>query len=71
MIVLNLKICRYDDKYNLILSYRDGKSGTTREASIKKSVANFIDVNGNVVTEIVESEISKLHNSLLSERKEK
>ncbi|KAF2880758.1 hypothetical protein ILUMI_25430 [Ignelater luminosus] len=62
---------KYDDKYNLILSYRDGKSGTTREASIKKSVANFIDVNGNVVTEIVEAEVSKLHNSLLSERKEK
>lgn len=49
----------------------DGKTGARREASFKKSIANFIDVNGSVVDEIVEAEVTKLHNSLLSEKKEK
>lgn len=62
---------RYDDKYNLILIYQDCKTGAKREANVKKSVANFIDVNGSVVCEIVENEVSKLHNSLLTERKDK
>ncbi|KAF5300744.1 hypothetical protein FQA39_LY10989 [Lamprigera yunnana] len=62
---------KYDDKYNLVLSIADAKTGSRREASIKKSVGNFVDTNGAVVTEIVESEVGKLHNSLLSERKEK
>lgn len=65
-----LFVFRYDDKYHLILSCRDPKTGR-RETSIKKSVAHFIDVNGIVVNEIVETEVSKMHNSLLSERKEK
>ncbi|KAF5283547.1 hypothetical protein FQR65_LT13839 [Abscondita terminalis] len=62
---------KYEDKYNLVLLVRDTKSGTTRTASIKKSVANFVDTNGLVVTEIVETEVGKLHSSLLSERKDK
>ncbi|KAK9722884.1 Microsomal signal peptidase 25 kDa subunit (SPC25) [Popillia japonica] len=62
---------KYDDKYNLTLVFCDGKTGNRRESSLKKSVANFIDVNGNVVQELVETEITKLHNSLLSERKDK
>lgn len=62
---------RYDDKYNLVLSFRDGKSGSTREATVKKSVAYFVDVNGAVVGDVVDVEVTKLHNSLVSERKDK
>ncbi|KAK5646044.1 hypothetical protein RI129_004508 [Pyrocoelia pectoralis] len=62
---------KYDDKYKLVLSCRDAKTGARREANIKKSVANFVDTNGLVVAEIVETEVAKLHSSLLSERKEK
>ncbi|XP_056642421.1 signal peptidase complex subunit 2 [Diorhabda sublineata] len=62
---------KYDDKYNLILALIDGKTRQRRETSIKKSVANYIDVNGSVVNELVEAEVTKMHNSLLSERKEK
>lgn len=62
---------RYDDKYILTLSVRDPKTGAERSTSVKKSVANFIDVDGYVVQEIVDTEVTKLHNSLLSEKKEK
>ncbi|XP_033609467.1 probable signal peptidase complex subunit 2 isoform X2 [Cryptotermes secundus] len=62
---------RYDDKYNLVLSCKDGKTGTLREASLVKSVANFFDDSGMLIYEVLEPEISKLHNSLLSDRKEK
>lgn len=63
--------CRYDDKYTFHLVFRDGKTGKRREASFIKSVANFIDVNGVICQDIIEPEIIKLHNSLLSDRKEK
>lgn len=66
-----LSIFRYDDKYNLVLTLRDAKTGNVRSTSIKKSVANFVDVDGYVVHEIVENDVTKMHNSLLSERKEK
>ncbi|XP_017769518.1 PREDICTED: probable signal peptidase complex subunit 2 [Nicrophorus vespilloides] len=60
---------RYDDKYNLLLTLKEGKH--VRETSIKKSVANYIDANGSVVHELVENTVMKLHNSLLTEKKEK
>lgn len=62
---------RFDDKYNLVLSCKDGKTGALREASLTKSVACFIDETGVIVYDLIEPEVSKLHNSLLSERKDK
>lgn len=62
---------KYDDKYNLVLTYKDGKTGSVREATMVRSVANFIDENGCLVYELLETEVSKLHNSLLTDRKEK
>ena len=61
---------KHDDKYNLVLVMRDS-SGKTRDASITKSLANFIDTNGTVVQPLVLNEITKLYNSLSSEKKEK
>lgn len=63
--------CRYDDKYNLVLSCRDSKTGATREASLTKSVACFIDENGVIVYDLIEPEVSKLHNSISQDRKDK
>jgi signal peptidase complex subunit 2 len=62
---------KYDDKYRLVLAFKDSKTGSQRETDLTKSVAHFVDVNGSVVHEIVENEVTKLHNSLLSERKDK
>lgn len=46
-------------------------NGKIREASFTKSFANFIDANGTVVQNLVVNEITKLYNSLSSEKKEK
>lgn len=64
-------IFRYDDKYQLVLAFIDGKSKQKRETSSKKSIANFIDINGHVCTDLVENEVTRLHSSLLNERKDK
>ncbi|XP_045471257.1 probable signal peptidase complex subunit 2 [Harmonia axyridis] len=61
---------KYDDIYHLKLSCRDS-NGKLNETSSKKSVANFINEQGFVVPELVDAEVSKLHNSLLHDRKDK
>ncbi|EEB12041.1 microsomal signal peptidase 25 kD subunit, putative [Pediculus humanus corporis] len=62
---------KFDDKYNLLLILKDGKSGSIREAVSCKSVSQYIDENGTVIYDLVEVEVSKLHNSLLTEKKDK
>uniref|UniRef100_A0A0A9WHH1 Signal peptidase complex subunit 2 n=1 Tax=Lygus hesperus TaxID=30085 RepID=A0A0A9WHH1_LYGHE len=62
---------KYDDKYNLTISVKDGKTGNLRIGSVVRSVANFIDDNGLILHDLVEPEVTKLHSSLLSEKKEK
>ncbi|XP_037977270.2 signal peptidase complex subunit 2 [Plutella xylostella] len=61
---------KHDDKYHLVLVLRD-TNGKFREASINKSFANYIDSSGVVAQATVTSEITRLYNSLLSEKKEK
>ncbi|XP_015607338.1 probable signal peptidase complex subunit 2 [Cephus cinctus] len=62
---------KYDDKYNLVLSVKTESSVTLNETSVTKSVANFIDVNGVVIPELVEAVVTSMHDSLTSHRKEK
>ncbi|XP_015518074.1 probable signal peptidase complex subunit 2 [Neodiprion virginianus] len=62
---------KYDDKYNLVLSVRDEKAGTSNEASVTNSVAKFIDSNGVIIPELVETMVSNLHDSLTASRKDK
>ncbi|XP_044736002.1 probable signal peptidase complex subunit 2 [Chrysoperla carnea] len=62
---------KYDDKYNLIINVTDKKTKSFRAASFTKSVANFIDQNGVVLNDLIENEITKIHNSVLSEKKDK
>ncbi|XP_046483275.1 signal peptidase complex subunit 2 [Neodiprion pinetum] len=62
---------KYDDKYNLVLSVRDEKAGTSNETSVTNSVAKFIDSNGVIIPELVETMVSNLHDSLTASRKDK
>jgi len=45
--------------------------GIFNETSVTKSVANFIDVNGVVIPELIETVVTNMHDSLTSQRKEK
>ena len=45
---------RYDDIYELSLSFTDGKTNARRETTIKKSVGDFIDENGVICQDIIE-----------------
>jgi len=62
---------KYDDVYELSLSYTDGKTNAKRETSVKKSVGDFIDENGLICQDIIEPLVLKLHNSLASGKKDK
>eukprot|EP00091_Calanus_sinicus_P004237 TRINITY_DN1447_c0_g1_i2.p2 TRINITY_DN1447_c0_g1~~TRINITY_DN1447_c0_g1_i2.p2 ORF type:complete len:177 (-),score=60.46 TRINITY_DN1447_c0_g1_i2:4-534(-) len=62
---------KYDDVYELSLSYTDGKTKAKRETTIKKSVGDFIDENGVICQDIIEPLVLKLHQSLASGKKDK
>ena len=62
---------KYDDKYELSLSYLDGKNKTTRETTVIKSVGDFIDDNGLICQDLIEPVVLKMHNSLSSGKKDK
>ena len=52
--------------YELILEYKDGKTGQTREDSFNKSVAEFFDENGVLCFDLLEAAVLKLHKNLAS-----
>lgn len=60
---------KYDDKYTLALTVKDSKG--VREATMTKSVANYIDVNGIVLENLISNELVRLYNSLNIEKKDK
>ncbi|XP_017876732.1 probable signal peptidase complex subunit 2 [Ceratina calcarata] len=62
---------KHDDKYNLVLSVKSTSTGNLNETCVTKSVANFIDVNGVVIPELMENVVTSMHDSLTSQRKEK
>jgi len=62
---------KYDDKYELVLTYVDGKTGARRESTVTKSVGDFIDENGLICHDILEPVVLKMHSSLSSGKKDK
>ncbi|XP_065163827.1 signal peptidase complex subunit 2 [Atheta coriaria] len=58
---------KYDDMYTLTLALISKSSKIRLEKSITKSVAAFIDTEGGIVDEIVESTVKKMHDALVNE----
>jgi len=65
------KMKKFDDMYEVTVRLVEGKSGASRETGFKRSVADFIDENGIICQDIVESQILKMHNSLANSKKDK
>jgi len=61
---------RFDDLYQVCLEYKS-PTGKVNEATLSKSVANWFDSNGLFLADKFESEIIKLHDSLLVGKKNK
>ena len=50
--------------YELVLQYKDGKTGQTREDSFNRSCADFFDENGLLCFDHLENAVLKLHKSI-------
>ncbi|XP_023227217.1 probable signal peptidase complex subunit 2 isoform X1 [Centruroides sculpturatus] len=71
VLLSNFTLFRFSDNYNLLITFTDGKTNEMRESKLSKSVGNWFDENGILLYDLFELEVCKLHNELLTDKKQK
>ncbi|XP_067143307.1 signal peptidase complex subunit 2-like [Centruroides vittatus] len=59
---------RFDDKYHLSMIHTSGNSKKSQESSLEKSVSSWFDEKGNLIYDLFEQDLIKLHAKLCEKK---